>query len=80
MKTMDFTITIRNVDADMLNGLWKDNMDWMIKNMGEIAEFSNKVEVDFKYAVEVHPQGMMQILAAAYTLQAMKTGVKIVKE
>jgi hypothetical protein len=80
MKTMDFTISVKNVDADMLNNLWKENMDFMMKNMGEIAEFSNNIEVDFKYAIDVYPQGFMNILAAAFTLQAMKTGIKIVKE
>lgn len=80
MKTMDFSIKIKDMDADMINQLWKDNMNWMMTNMGEIAEFSSCVEVDFNYAIEVHPQGVMQIIAAVFTLQAMKTGVKIVKE
>lgn len=80
MDKTDFTITIKGIPSKELKELWQQNMDWMMKNMGEIAEYSNSVSVDFDYAMGVHPEGFYQIMAAGFTLQAMKTGKKIVRE
>jgi hypothetical protein len=77
---IDFTITIKGIPAKEAHQLWTDNMKFMMDKMGEVAEYSEKVTIDFDYAMGVHPEGFFQILAAGFTFQAMKTGKKIVKE
>lgn len=80
MDKIDFTITIKGIPSKEVHQLWADNMKFMMEKMGEIAEYSNNISVDFDYAMEVHPEGFFQFLAAGFTFQSMKTGKKIVQE
>jgi hypothetical protein len=80
MDKIDFTVTIKGIPSNEMHQLWADNMKFMMEKMGEIAEYSNDVSIDFDYAMGVHPEGFFQVLAAGFTFQSMKTGTKIVKE
>lgn len=79
-KTIDFSVTIKNIPSKEVMDTWDDAIRQYIKIFGEVAEFSNNIIIDFNDAMEISPEGFYEILSHGMSLHMVKNGVKVVKE
>ena len=73
--TTEIKVTIKNVPSEALTFLWKEVQEFALSEFNEILEPCNDIVIDFETISQM--ESFHQIVAAAMTEHAMKTGLKI---